>query len=180
MHKLSLFVVLFFLQRKPSALPNDLRPPNKMKDCLHPPARLGPRAPGGESSDFSHQIRCKISATIQALQWNWRVPFEFDASDGIVGLGLPGNAQLAFSRGAEPRILPVGSRLSDILWQVGKTLVSLLIWNWILGQIGTLLLWTDVTCLKMDVQLHPTKHEAQMRGRGCWTFTATHSNILIK
>ncbi|XP_013865976.1 ankyrin repeat and SAM domain-containing protein 1A isoform X14 [Austrofundulus limnaeus] len=35
-------------QRKPSALPNDLRPPNKMKD-LHPPARSGPRAPGDNS-----------------------------------------------------------------------------------------------------------------------------------
>ncbi|XP_017265048.1 ankyrin repeat and SAM domain-containing protein 1A isoform X6 [Kryptolebias marmoratus] len=36
-------------QRNPSALPNDLRPPSKTKDSLHPPAWLGPQAPGDNS-----------------------------------------------------------------------------------------------------------------------------------
>ncbi|KAM9752226.1 ankyrin repeat and SAM domain-containing protein 1A isoform 4-T4 [Menidia menidia] len=36
-------------QRKPSAPPNDLRAPSKMKDSLHPPARVPPRAPGDNS-----------------------------------------------------------------------------------------------------------------------------------
>ncbi|XP_037540685.1 ankyrin repeat and SAM domain-containing protein 1A [Nematolebias whitei] len=36
-------------QRKPSALPNDLRPPSKTKDSLHPPAGMGPQAPGDNS-----------------------------------------------------------------------------------------------------------------------------------
>ncbi|XP_041860025.1 ankyrin repeat and SAM domain-containing protein 1A-like isoform X1 [Melanotaenia boesemani] len=36
-------------QHKPPAPPNDLKAPSKMKDTLHPPARMGPQAPGDNS-----------------------------------------------------------------------------------------------------------------------------------
>lgn len=52
------------LKRKPTA-PNDLRAPGKTKDSLHPPARVGQRAPGGEFDHcplhFSNLIRTNSS-----------------------------------------------------------------------------------------------------------------------
>ncbi|XP_043985026.1 ankyrin repeat and SAM domain-containing protein 1A-like isoform X1 [Gambusia affinis] len=42
-------------QRKSSVPPNDLRPPSKTADSLHPPARIAPRAPGDNSQPSQDQ-----------------------------------------------------------------------------------------------------------------------------
>ncbi|XP_047217359.1 ankyrin repeat and SAM domain-containing protein 1A-like isoform X4 [Girardinichthys multiradiatus] len=42
-------------QRKSSVPPNDLTPPSKAKDSLHPPARMVPRAPGDNSEPSQDQ-----------------------------------------------------------------------------------------------------------------------------